>query len=270
MKKWISGLIILVVAIAVGGWLYVDHANQETTYRTNLDKGNVSLKNQDYHQAKTDFKKALSAKPDSHLANGSVSQVEKFMDGERELKANDFQTAKDSFQMVANAANGSTDLAKQAQQKVELINSVNQNIQQFNEIYKTAVEQHNAKSYALSNGTLSQILQDEQIKQAYYEDVVVKANDLKKSNDKALNVKISKPVNQVTNSDASSVSTNVDPNNETDLSKFNVYTNPQEYANRFTDSDLNSTPAVGNNSNGPDTDPYNVYTNPEKYANRFN
>lgn len=279
MKKWILGLIILVVAITLGGWMYIDHANKETTYRTNLNNGNVALKNQDYSQAKSDFKKARSAKPDSHLANGSVSQVKKFMDGESELKANDFEAAKDSFQMAANAENGSTSLADQAKQKISLVISVNKNIKQFNEIYKAAVEQHNAKDYALSNSTLNQILQDDQIEQAYYEDVLAKAKDLKKSNDKSLNVtnKTTSNESQTTNDNASSNnSTPTNSNSSSDLDKFNVYTNPQEYANRFVNSGASSNTTDGNNtntSNGPvssNNDPYNAYTNPAEYANRFN
>lgn len=280
MKKWISGLIILVVAITLGGWMYVDHANKETTYQTNLNNGKAALKEQDYHQAKKDFQKALSVRPDSHEANGSVSQVEKFMDGERKLKSNDFQPAKDSFQMAANSANGSSGLSEQAKQKVDLVNSVTKNINQFNEIYKTAVEQHNAKNYALSNSTLNQILQADQINQTYYGDVLAKSEDLKKSNDKSLNAAtdaVSKK-NQATSDNANNslnTTTNLS-NGDSDLSQFNVYTNPQEYANRFVNSEVDSTTTDADNSNiangslSPTNDPYNVYTNPTVYANRFN
>ena len=90
MKKWISGVIILVVVILLGGWMYIDHANKENIYQTNLKNGNIALQNHDYNQAKKDFQKALDAKPDSKKVNGSVSQVEKYTDGERQLRSNDF------------------------------------------------------------------------------------------------------------------------------------------------------------------------------------
>lgn len=275
MKKWLVGMIALVVTVLLGGWMYVDHATKENTYRTNFNHGNEALKNKDYHQAKKDFKVALTAKPDSKKANGSVSQVEKFMDGENELSSNDFATAKASFKMAANDENGSTDLANQAKQKIRLVNGITEDINHFNEIYKMAVEQHNDKTYQLSNDTLAQILQDDKINQSYYEDVLAKAKDLKKSNDKAMNVPKQTPL--TTSSQSSRVTTNqaADTTNP-DLSKFNVYTNPQEYANRFVNSGASSNTSDTDNTkieNGPvstNADPYNVYTNPQEYANRFN
>ncbi len=276
MKKWISGVIILVVVILLGGWMYIDHANKENIYQTNLKNGNIALQNHDYNQAKKDFQKALDAKPDSKKVNGSVSQVEKYTDGERQLRSNDFVTAKNSFKMAANVENGSKDLANQAQQKIKEVKLITANINQFNKIYKATVQQHNEKNYQLSNDTLNQILDDDTINQSYYADVLAKAKDLKKSNDKSIDAANKAKLNNSNANNGSNNGTNSSNGNSNDLSQFNVYTNPQEYANRFVNSGTSSNTSTVDNTNianGPvsvTNDPYDVYTKPNEYSNRFN
>lgn len=212
MKKWVSGTLILVVVL-ISSLMVFYHASKESTYQTNLKKGNSAVKDQNYSQAKEDFQKALAAKPDSKKANASVSQVENFTDGETQLKSNDFTTAKNSFRLVADDGSGSAYLTNQAQQKLTLVNSITENRTQFNQIYTTAVKQHNANDYKLSNETLDGILEDGKIKQSYYKDLLDKAMDLKKSNDNELNE------NKVPTNSRASVTNKV--------SNHNVYTNPQ-------------------------------------------
>ncbi|USS87917.1 hypothetical protein M3M39_00035 [Fructilactobacillus hinvesii] len=283
MKKWIWGIIIVVIVAVFGGWMYAGHSNGTKAYASQISSGKSALNDANYSKAKDDFQAAVDKKPKSKEANALLNQTQHFIDGNDQMKDKQFTNAKQSYCAVKDEKNGSNVMVKRANGKVKTVNEVIKNDGLFKKIYKEAVKQHNDKKYDASNQTLQGILTAHVINQKYYSDIKQKAKDLKKSNDKALkkmttdqkkasamNVQqspaVTQAVNQVSstqeavkanaqssnsaaaavkkqNQTAMKATNSTSGNQPTDPNSLNVYSNPSEYSNRFVD------PATGQDQN---------------------
>ncbi|WP_429970481.1 hypothetical protein ACQW5G_05630 [Fructilactobacillus sp. Tb1] len=254
MKKWMSGMIILVVFILIGSVVFINHESKAKKYHTNIEKGHNALNKKQYDKAQKHFKNALDTNPSSNDASQLSNQVSNYIDGENGLNSNDFDTAKNNFEKVTKITNASDVLVNRSNEKIKLVNEINNSINNYNQIYSVAVAQHNAKNYTASNATLNQILDDNKINEKYYSDILAKAQDLRKSNLAMLN-------SDDENGNESKTANNSE-GNEQSKSKSDASS---------TDNNA-STPATSNNSTvtTKNDDSLNAYTNPSEYQNRFN
>ncbi|USS88804.1 tetratricopeptide repeat protein [Fructilactobacillus cliffordii] len=280
MKKWIWGIVIVVIVAVFGGWMYASHSNGTQAYASQLSDGKTALQDSNYSKAKDNFQAAVDKKPNSKEANALLNQTQHFIDGNTQMKDKQFKNAKKSYSAVKNEKNGSNVMVKRAEAKVKTTDEVIKNDGLFKKIYKEAVRQHNDKKYDASNQTLQGILTAHMINQSYYSDIKKQAKDLKKSNDKALkkmntsekkasamdaqqSPEVTQAVNQVGSTQAAVKANAQNPNSavaavkkqnpqataQTDPNSLNVYTNPGEYANRFVDPNTGQDQNTSNSSN---------------------
>ncbi|AVK63829.1 cell surface protein [Lactobacillus sp. CBA3606] len=186
MKKWVWMIVIVVVALGVGGYTYSRHQLQERSYASEMKTGKQAIKDQQYTKATTYFTKASRTKGSDTVAERYLSQTQTYVSAKKALQARQFTTAKADFTTVKQTKHGSSTLVTRATAKLSLIKTVMQHRTAYQAKYRQAAKLNQTNDFTDSNGILTVLFQSKRFSQHYYQDIYKKAKALRKENNAAL------------------------------------------------------------------------------------
>ncbi|GAA2984556.1 hypothetical protein [Lentilactobacillus parakefiri] len=211
MKKWIWIVIAIVIGASVGGYAYARHSQNEKIYAEAMQRGRLQISNKKYTAAETSFTNALKRKPNDDQADKVLNQTQSFISANDLFNDLKFGQAKSEYQSVVDTKKGNELLSDRAKAKITKIKGIQKNRQNYNKIYNQALDQAGDGQYTESNSTLDKIFSDKSIHQAYYADILKKAETLRDKNNDAISGNSSSSSNSFESSTSDS-STNNNPN----------------------------------------------------------
>ncbi|MCY9807365.1 hypothetical protein OXT66_07440 [Lentilactobacillus senioris] len=186
MKKWIWLVVAIIVGLAVGGYSYARHAENQKLYYDSMEQGNLQISNKKYTVAETEFMNALKKKPGDKRASLLLKQTQEYAAGDNSFKAGQYSDAKSSYTAVTNTKGGNKQLTDRAKDQLLLIKKVQANLAKYTKVYNEALQQQKAGQYVDSNITLNGILTDKSASQSYYKVLFNKAKKLRDANNSAI------------------------------------------------------------------------------------
>ncbi|KRM94545.1 hypothetical protein FC56_GL001503 [Lentilactobacillus senioris DSM 24302 = JCM 17472] len=186
MKKWIWLVVAIIVGLAVGGYSYARHAENQKLYEDAIEQGNLQISNKKYTAAETEFMNALKKKPGDKRANVLLKQTQEYAAGDSSFAARQYPDAKTSYTQVTNTKGGNQQLVDRAKDQLSLIKKIQTNLAKYTKVYNKALQQQKAGQYVDSNITLNEILTDKNASQSYYKTIFNKAKKLRDSNNSAI------------------------------------------------------------------------------------
>lgn len=211
MKKWIWIVIAIVIGASVGGYAYARHSQNEKIYAEAMQRGRLQISNKKYTAAETSFTNALKRKPNDDKANAELNQTQSYISANDLFNSLKFSQAKGEYQSVADTKRGNELLADRAKARITKIAEIQKNRKNYNKIYDQALDQAGNGQYTESNSTLDKIFSDKSIHQAYYADILKRAEALRDKNNKAISGDTSDSSNSFDSSNSDS-NTNNNPN----------------------------------------------------------
>lgn len=186
MKKWIWVVITIIIAGSVGGYAYARHSQNEKLYAQAMQRASLQISNENYPSAETSFTNALKRKPSDTKASRLLNQTQSFIAANESFDNQQFGTAKDNYQSVANTKKGNEQLKDRAQMRIDTIKTIQGNMKTYNKLYDQALNESGEGKYVQFNSTLDKLFADKSIKQTYYTSILTKAKKLQKQNNNAI------------------------------------------------------------------------------------
>lgn len=205
MKKWVWGIVVIIIVGMFGGYGLTKHAETGKSYDTAMKDGKAAIKDAEYASAEKYFDIALQKKSNDVTAQAYKTQVTHYRTVLDKVEARQYAKAKDAISVVLADRDASTVIKKRATNLEKELTTVIKKRESFTTSYDTAKDLTAKNSYTASNTELDKILKDSDIDKNYYSDFKKEATDLQKSNDKKL-AAIGYPTSSSTSSSSSSLS----------------------------------------------------------------
>ena len=240
MKKWVWGIVVIIIVGMFGGYGLTKHAETGKSYDTAMKDGKAAIKDAEYASAEKHFDVALQKKSNDVTAQAYKTQVTHYRTVLDKVEARQYDKAKDAISIVLADRDASTVIKKRATNLEKELATVIKKRESFTASYNTAKDLTAKNSYTASNTELDKILKDSDIDKNYYSDVKKEAIDLQKSNDKKL-AAIGYPTSSSTSSSSSSLSsssssTTSKPNTDSGSSSAELTSEEKDDAAKYSGS----------------------------------
>lgn len=222
MKKWIWGLVVIVIVGMFGGYGLTKHAEAAKNYTTAMKNGKTAIEDAEYAKAEKYFDVALQKKSNDATAQAYKSQVAHYKVVLDKIEARQYAKAKDAVSIVLADREASSIIKKRATNLNTELTTVIKKRDLFTKSYDAAMALTTEYSYTASNTKLDEILKDSNIDKSYYTDWKKKATELQQNNDKKL-AAIGYPTSSSTAS-SSSISSSSSSESSAPSSKGNTTT----------------------------------------------
>lgn len=187
MKRWIGWSIVgLILAIIFIGFGLTKKVETDKIYQNTLTSGRSYVNDGNYQAAKVAFQDALKKRPNDQTATAYLKQVTLYEKGLTQIDQRAYPKAKATFNEVEKVADAAPILNKRAIEKQVELKEVMVQRANFTKAYQRATSLTKNYEYTSSNTQLAVILGYSGIEQTYYEDLLQKAQALKKENDAEL------------------------------------------------------------------------------------
>ncbi|WP_409021809.1 hypothetical protein ACE83Q_05885 [Dellaglioa sp. P0083] len=218
MKKWVWGLVAVVIVGMFGGYGLTKHAEANKNYNTAMKNGKTAIQDAKYTEAENYFDVALKKKSNDATAQAYKTQVTHYKAVLNKTEARQYSKAKDAISIVLADHDGSAVIKKRATNLKKELTTVLEKRTLFTKTYNEAMNLNTEYSYTASNDKLTEILNDSSIDKNYYSDLKEKATDLQQKNDKNLAT-----IGYPTSSSSSSSSSTSSSKSSTPSSKSSGY-----------------------------------------------
>lgn len=186
MKKWVWGLVAVVIVGMFGGYGLTKHAEANKNYNTAMKNGKTAIQDAKYTEAENYFDVALKKQSNDATAQAYKTQVTHYKAVLNKTEARQYSKAKDAISIVLADHDGSAVIKKRATNLKKELTTVLEKRALFTKTYNEAMNLNTEYSYTASNDKLTEILKDSSIDKNYYSDLKEKATDLQQKNDKNL------------------------------------------------------------------------------------
>ncbi|MHC9533551.1 hypothetical protein ACVPPR_09100 [Dellaglioa sp. L3N] len=238
MKKWVWGLVVIVIVGMFGGYGLTKHAEAAKNYNIAMKKGKTAIKNAEYTKAENSFDVALQKKSNDATAQAYKLQVMHYRTALDKVEARQYAKAQDSISVVLADHDASVVIKKRATNLNKELTTVIKKRASFTKDYNAAMNLNAQYSYTESNTKLAEILKDSNIDKSYYSDLKKKATALQQNNDKQL-VTIGYPTSS-SESLVTSQSSRNSSDSSSDSSSAKGYSNPASSAKTSSSATLTS------------------------------
>lgn len=220
MKKWVWGVVIVIIVGIIGGYGLTKHSETNKNYNTAMKNGKDAIQAAEYNKAENYFDVALQKKSNDATAKAYKTQVTDYKIVLEKVEDRQYDKAQNAISIVLADRDGSAVIKERATNLNKELKVVIKKRALFIKEYKAAVELNVKYSYTESNSKLAEILKDSSIDKVYYSDLKKKANDLQQKNDKSLEA-IGYPTSNSSSSSMSSSSSKSSSSESTDVQKNN-------------------------------------------------
>lgn len=205
MKKWVWGLVIIIIVGIFGGYGLTKHAETGKNYDTAMKNGKEAIEDAEYASAEKYFDVALQKKSNDATAKAYKTQVTHYRTALDKVEARQYDKAQDAISVVLGDRDASTVIKKRATSLNKELGTVIKKRASFTSSYEVAKRLAEKDSYTASNVELNKILKDNDIDKNYYSDLKKEATELQKDNDKKLSAIGYPTSNSMSSSSSSSV-----------------------------------------------------------------
>lgn len=186
MRKWIWLVVAIIVGLAVGGYSYARHAENQKLYYDALEQGSLQISNKKYTAAENEFMNALKKRPGDKRASLLLKQTQLFATAQANFDDKNYDAAKNGYTKVTDIKNGNKQLVSRSKDRLKLVKTIQSHLNRYTKIYNEALQQQKAGQYVDSNITLNGVLTDTSASQVYYRTIFNKSKKLRDSNNSAI------------------------------------------------------------------------------------